>query len=267
MSHFTVVVCLDDPADVWDDLRAALAPFDETREVAPYRKYLPGEPAGDPVYELSTYNPDSKWDSWGVGGDPEWGHFRHHEGHEWQVLLGHDEPWDRARARLPSRHCHGGPKASLDLDGLRAENVAGVAACYDRWLENTAGTAEARPWREFYRQATESSGYSMAKAEKDYFAQPRLRALKGTEFEFRRLGCPIEAFQKPLHLLLEQARLVAVPGWATLTTDGRWLEQTKPGRIGFPPKDEHDHRYLEDANAYIDSLPDTAWLIAADCHI
>jgi hypothetical protein len=93
MSHFTVVVCLDDPADVWDDLRTALAPFDETREVAPYRRYLPGEPAGDPVYELSTYNPDSKWDSWGVGRDPEWGHFRHHDGHKWQVLLVRQPPF------------------------------------------------------------------------------------------------------------------------------------------------------------------------------
>ena len=299
MTHFTVVVCLDDPADVWKDLVAALVPFDQNREVDPYRKPLRGEPAdhrgwlperalkeldrarhpltwahiveahntrspqgypwvvdesGDRAYELSTYNPKSKWDYWGVGGDRERGHFRYYEGHEWQVMLGHDEPWDRARASLPPGHCHGGPKASLDLERLRAEKVASVAERHDRWLECTAGTAEARPWREFDRQATETRGYSTAKAKKDYLAQPRIRALEGTEFDFHQHGCPIDECQRPRHQLLEQARLKAIPTWATLTIDGRWLDQ-------------NDHDYFEEANAYIDSLPDRAWLIAVGCHI
>jgi len=41
MSHFTVVVCIEDP----ERLEAALAPFDENREVEPYRDYEEGEPA------------------------------------------------------------------------------------------------------------------------------------------------------------------------------------------------------------------------------
>lgn len=39
MSHFTVVVCLDDP----EKLDEALAPFDENMQVAPYRSYAEGE--------------------------------------------------------------------------------------------------------------------------------------------------------------------------------------------------------------------------------
>jgi hypothetical protein len=300
MTHFTVIVCLDDPADVWKDLAAALAPFDQNREVDPYREPLRGEPAGyrglfrdrdlkqlerdrQPLtwahvveahnasapdgnrwvvdesgahaFELTTYNPDSEWDAWGVGGDGSRGHFRHHEGQEWQVLLGHDEPWDRTRASLPPGHCHGGPKASLDLGGLRAEHAAAVAERHDRWLAITAGTAEARPWRDFQRQATETRGYSTTKAERDYLAQPRVRALAGTEFDFHERGCLLVELQQPRDVLLEQARLAAVPGWAVLTTDGRWLDR------------DDDPDYLEHANAYVDTLPDRAWLIAVDCHI
>lgn len=102
MTHFRVLVCLK-PGQ---DLEAALAPFDENLEVAPYREYEEGEP-GDQwywdkntdgetatwpqvvgvwnakygesdgemhldddgrAYTMSTRNPRAKWDWWKTGG-------------------------------------------------------------------------------------------------------------------------------------------------------------------------------------------------------
>jgi hypothetical protein len=100
MSHYTVMVI---GPETDDDLAEALAPYDENKEMEPYRDYLDPDPskfwtnndghladwpaiiaeyaakypdssdiplldeAGLP-YEVSTYNPDSKWDWYAIGG-------------------------------------------------------------------------------------------------------------------------------------------------------------------------------------------------------
>lgn len=99
MSHFTVLIAVAKSADTEGALVEALAPFDENMEVAPYRVPMSAEDmermakhygvAADPVAllphmedwhgrageiadgvlcRISTYNPDSKWDWYEVGG-------------------------------------------------------------------------------------------------------------------------------------------------------------------------------------------------------
>ena len=99
MSHFTVTVAL--PGDITADeiqaaLDTALAPYDENKEVEPYVSHTAADIVEDTRYQLyrvkypnctpadwyggemdehgnvlSTYNPDSKWDWWVIGG--RWG--------------------------------------------------------------------------------------------------------------------------------------------------------------------------------------------------
>lgn len=53
-----------------------------------------------------------------------------------------------------------------------------------------------------------------------------------------------------------------------VTLDGKWMA---PGRMGwFAATDATDSTrigYWETANAYIDALPDDAWLVVIDCHV
>ena len=64
------------------------------------------------------------------------------------------------------------------------------------------------------------------------------------------------------------ALVCAVPGYATISTDGRWMAPGKMGWFGVS-SDSTDDRigYWEAANAYIEALPDDTWLVALDCHI
>ena len=68
MSHFTCIVAIDGSVDSGQPLRdaveAALAPFDENIEVSPYIDKTQGN-------VLTTYNPESQWDWWVIGG--RWG--------------------------------------------------------------------------------------------------------------------------------------------------------------------------------------------------
>ena len=64
MSHFSVVVCTEDPAK----LDALMAPYDENLEVAPYRDYKCDEPSGHwavkHLREENGLNPDDATLTW-----------------------------------------------------------------------------------------------------------------------------------------------------------------------------------------------------------
>lgn len=344
MSHYTVIVCLDDP----NHLAEALAPFDENTEVEPYRDYEDGEAheywlysslrradeddrngtgikpykpnelgwssasskdtpevqrqkiaedaaqfraLPNPVswsdivrlhnerypddanpmyydadsgraYQMSTYNPDSKWDWYQVGG--RWkGYFRHLSGAD--VIHGQSGAFGSSISETSLR-CDGGRKSVLDLKGMREEKAAEARETYARWLKVVDGTPEARPWSEFAEVIDKLDDYTIDQARLEYGSQPRVQALKGTDFNV--FECAIEMYQKPERLFVEIERARAVPGYAVLTLDGKWMA---PGRMGWwgvsSDSDSDRAGYWEVANAYLDSLDDSTWLVLVDCHI
>lgn len=303
MSHFSVVVCLNDP----DKLAEVLAPYDENKDTDPYRDYENGNPkdfwavkalrehnvlhADDATltwaqvaeaynarysdddqmlvaedgraYTVSTYNPESKWDYWRVGG--RWGgYFVHRKGCEARVLKP-ERGWDSPDV-IMANTCDGGRKADLDLNALREEKAEKARKTYAEFQALVAGTPEARPWSEFVSLTDKVAGYDIDQARREYHSQPRVQAIHRTDFDW--YDDAIATFQQPERLYVEKERARAVPGFATVTLDGQWMA---PGRMGWfgSSTDSESERigYWEAANAYIESLPDTAWLIAVDCHI
>jgi hypothetical protein len=304
VSHFTVIACVRRP----DDLERALAPFDENREVEPYPDYEEGAPAGywavrslreheglsaddatltweqvaeaanrrypeeSPLlvsdagraYTMSTRNPGAKWDWWVVGG--RWpGRFIYRQEFEAQAI----EPkphWGAPDETIPPLHCDGGPKRALDLGALREEKAVQARKTYAEWRTVTAGTPDALPWSAFADNISPERGYTADEAREEYRSQPRVQAIKDTDFSWH--DDAIAEFQIPESLYVERQRAQAVPGWAILTADGRWMEQ---GRMGWWAMNDATEGsrigYWEAANAYIESLPDDTWLIAVDCHI
>lgn len=303
MSHFSVIVCIDDPNKL-DDV---LAPYDENKDVEPYRDYEKGDAkdfwAVSPLrehnglnpddtsltwaqvaeaynarysdddqllvdesgraYTMSTYNPESNWDYWRIGG--RWGGYFHvRPGFEAKVIKPKRD-WDSPDVVLANT-CDGGPKAALDLDTLREAKAEEARKTYSEFHALVAGTPEARPWSEFVDLLDKVEGFTIDQARSEYHSQPRVEALKGSDFRWH--DDAIAAFQRPERLYVEHERARAVPGYALVTLDGKWMAPGRMGWFGMGSDDESSRiGYWEAANAYIESLPDTAWLIAVDCHI
>lgn len=119
------------------------------------------------------------------------------------------------------------------------------------------------------RKAFQASlSYTSAQARDDYAAQPRIAAIRAHYRGFW-TASPEDVFD---HLsrdeFVQRQRLHAIPGFATLTHEGRWLA---PGRMGWfglsTDTDESQQTYLREANEYLEGLDGAMWLLVIDCHI
>jgi hypothetical protein len=219
---------------------------------------------GARAYTMRTYNPLSRWDYWRVGG--RWGgYFPYRDDRAAQVIKT-ERGWDSPDGIMPL-HCDGGPKSALSLKVMREEKAAEARKLYAEYRTLAEGTPEALPWSAFRDNISEGSGYTIEQAREEYRSQPRYQALAASE-TFRWHDDVIGEFSVPEKLYVERERARAVPGYATLTTDGRWMAPGKMGWFGMGSDDENSRiGYWEAANAYIEALPDDAWLVVLDCHI
>lgn len=225
----------------------------------------------DNIYTTTTRNPEGKWDYWRVGG--RWGgYFRYKEGCEDQVKdftpegNGYDSPKE-----FDPRSCNGGPKGALDLDALRQAKVTEFLDRVREFEAIVAGTPEALPWKHFYDRMQAEESYAAQQAREDYNTQPRVMRIHGVESDFRYASDAIGRFQldaRELKIATEKARAAAVPGYATVTLEGKWMAPGEMGWFGTSTESESEQiGYWEVANAYIESLPDEVYLIALDCHV
>ena len=214
-------------------------------------------------YRVTTYNPDSKWDYWRIGG--RWGGSFPFDPDFASEVLTPERGWD-SPDKLKLLSCDGGPKRALDLGKMRDDAAEEARETYRAYHALTGHLPEALPWQVFADNVSEGNGYTIEQAREEYHKQPRVQALRGTDFQWRE-DC-IKEFGVSEDTYAEKARAGAVPGFAVVTTDGRWMA---PGSMGwFAVTDATDGsriQYLEAANAYIESLPDDAWLVTVDMHI
>lgn len=304
MSHYTVLVAIDPNDPKRSDVETALAPFYEGMEVEPYRDYETGEPAdhwswekapaapaeptwaqvaevhnakyGDEslyvdtdgrAYTMSTYNPQSKWDWWQIGGRwtgwfqvlPEW------IGHA-DVING--QPGLMTAANTDPDKCDGGRKRVLDFARTRDWAQVDEAERYAKFQKLVEGTPEATLWSAFvYLHEGEPDRYPIEHAREQYRIQPRVAALKGTDFDFWTADA-LERFQRPREEVLARAAARAVPGYALLTLDGQWKEPGKMGWFGMSTDTpQSQDAYYVWANEYVDSLDDEVLLVLVDVHI
>lgn len=235
MSHFTVTVCTKDP----DRLDEILAPFDENREGAE----------------------DAKWDWWQIGG--RWtGYFPYRAEFASEVIRGTP---GLGGGKVAALHCDGGPKRALDLGALREEKAAEARKQYAEFHALIAGTPKAKSWASF-RDDLDAERLTIEEARLQYHNQPAVQALNGTDFRW--YDDPLSEFSLPESLYVEREKARAVPGFATITLDGRWMA---PGEMGWfavtDATEDSQIGYWEAANAYIESLPDDVYIVVVDCHI
>ena len=304
MSHSVVIVAL--PAggdDVKAALDAALTPFDENREVEPYRDYETGsarehwswdtnpeipEPTwaqvadafnakyGDEeqmliaedgrAYTLSTRNPQAKWDWWQIGG--RWtGYFRVRPAWIGDENLINGEPDAMTDANTDRERCDGGPKRMLDFAAMRdwAEVDEGAKWKDFRAIADKHPDTKSWAWH-LARVHDDSDPMTIEQARAAYHGQPGVQALNDTDFRWH--DDPHETFAVDLAAFQANARRDAVPGWSLLTLDGRWREKGHMGWFGMSDAtDESTVAYKTWANEYLESLEDDVILVAVDVHI
>lgn len=284
-------------------LSDALAPFDENREVEPYRDYETGEPRqhwswdanpdvpeptwaqvadafnakygdeeqmlvgeGGRAYTLSTRNPHAKWDWWLPGG--RWtGYFRVRL--EWvgDENLINGEPGSMTDANTDRERCDGGPKRMLDFQAMRdwAEVDEGAKWKAFRAIADQHPGTKSWAWH-LQRVNDDSDPMTIEQARTAYHEQPGVQALNDTDFRW--YDDPYETFAVDLATYQANARRDAVPGWSLLTLDGQWREKGRMGWFGMSDAtDESTAAYKTWANEYLENLDDDVIIVAVDVHI
>ena len=219
-------------------------------------------------YKMTTYNLDSKWDWYQVGG-------RWHEyfplksegigdprivGGERSLVAVHQDP---LRKPKPS-YADGGPRGLLDLEFKRIESADTAGAEWDEWHAFAADFPPARPWSYYVDLFADE----ITKAREQYGAQPLVQAFRKDRSHKWLFGDPISQFSGTREDYVQTARDAAVPGFALLTLDGHWVAPGEMGWFGVS-SDNPDTRsaYHKRVNSYIDDLDPEAIVVLVDAHI
>ena len=233
MSHFSVLVIGEDP-------ESQLAPYDENLEVAPYK---------DDDGDKTTYNPQSKWDWYVLGGG--WtGFFKIKPGTP--CVVGRPgvltEPatkgWaDRARLR------------DVDLEGMQdeaerkcRERIAKLAGIKRDWL----------PWEEMEKRYA-----SIDACREAYWAQRGPREAHAALDLF---------FASPDKYLASDEDLIATARADVLATfaivkDGVWYERGEMGWFACVANEKSAAAWRDEVAALLADLPPDTLLSLYDCHI
>lgn len=267
--HWAVDACRENdllPAEgelTWPQVAAAVNARYEHRTDDP--DYLRIDADGR-AYTTSTYNPQSKWDWWVIGG--RWtGYFAVKPEHDGDPRLITGRPGTFGN-RAEGGRVDGGPRGLLDFDRLRNTKAKEAGEQYDRWTRLVDGLPEALPWSHFHdRYQADRNGYPIQRARADYASQPRVQATRQSE-EFTWLDCVIASFSVSRDEYMQQAADGAVPGFAYLGLDGVWQAPGEMGWFGMSSDAEADRVvYRRRMNELLDGLDPAVILVAVDCHI
>jgi hypothetical protein len=154
----------------------------------------------------------------------------------------------------------GGPARLLDLDVMREDLAERYWNRWQLWQQIVAGSPDAKPWWHFYdRHAADPDKYTWDHARHGFASQPQVaRMLTYNAHPGRLAELPtdhLDAFYAGPHAYCMYGWLQAIPADTMLTADGRLLA---PISRRYP--DQLD--YLRSANDHLNSLADTAVLVA-----
>jgi hypothetical protein len=227
------------------------------------------EPESDRAYTMSTYNPESKWDYWRIGG--RWsGHFQAIQDlpPRAEVLVS-ESHWDGPK-EFKRHSCDGGRKSLLDFEAMRDHDGAEAAGRFDRWLAMVEQYGPIQPWAFFSDQVDLT--LTIREARRLYGEQPLVAAhdkLPDGERLIGHFGEPLDVeFGTTREEYVRLAREAAVPAYGLVSLAGEWIA---PGRMGWfgmssdgPGEREGYHLAV---NRYLEELKPDTFLVVIDCHI
>lgn len=283
MSHFTVTV-------FGDNLEDLLAPFDENIEMERvdeesldhFKKYCikenpdesnlsmeelykihgndwnnkSWEKDGDTWYKFSSYNPNSKWDWYKIGG--RWtGYFKLKNGSKGNI----GEPG--LEKSIPENgYADILLKKDIDIEFMRNEQEEKAAIIYDKAkiLIDKYGNGLIA-WSKVMgdEKITEEQ-------RNNYNNQPLVKAFKERTEDFGFMP-DIESFMVTRKSFLQTARNSAITTFAFITSEGEWVEKGSMGWWGCVSNEKDSDVWNKVFSDYFDSLPDDTKITLVDCHI
>lgn len=214
------------------------------------------------LFTWSTYNPDSKWDWYQVGG--RWaGKFSIKSDASpidfsmgelsWGWDVGADDPRFANKADVAK-------KRAIDFEAMR--DVARKEA-NERWDQYEAAVADYGPLPESFMDLDRTSE-EFAAAREAYWQNATVVALREV---IGFMAFPTEEFAGTRADYVQRAANGVVPGFAYLDHNG-WIEPGKMGWFGMSSDTpESRDEYNAKINQIIDELPDDVTLVNVDCHI
>lgn len=242
MSHFTVMV-------IGDAIQAQLAPYDENKEVPEY-KNSDGEP--------STYNPDSKWDWYQIGG--RWtGFFKLKPG-----ALG-----VRGEPGLMTIPCQDGYADSakirdIDFEFMMKAEASAAAAAYDK-LEAALEGAKLSDLPIFEDLLLKYGRENIEDARTEYWGNPTIKRLSDAGvMPFTRTAQEVYGPDRATYIT---RRSIGSYIPYALLHEGRWVARGEMGWFGFSDDKESTERWTQKVDEFLKTLPDDTTLTIVDCHI
>jgi hypothetical protein len=160
----------------------------------------------------------------------------------------------------------GGPIMLLNLDALEARAAEHAWQRWTVWSQVVRGTPPAQPFWRFvdrHRQQHTRNPYTLARAQQDYLAQPRVQAMAiynaTAEPERQIPTSELEALQVNCDSYVAVAQMRAVAADAVVTVDQTLLA----------PADQRlttVHRFLQRAHTYLHTLSGAHRLVALATH-
>jgi len=292
VSHFTVLVIGDDPEH-------QLAPYDESLECEPYRQQQvteedwarfvnyykaressPSTLTREQLYDLhggewnkrawkfeggewwedTTYNFESKWDWYQLGG--RWtGYFKLKEGRT--GLVGNTEVFDnQVREGWVDRAAIG----DIDFEGMRLDAAEGARKLYKQVIKVAGGPIKApkRSWKEFLDDGSYGGDYD--KRRQDYWIQPEIRVWKKVQDKCNLFLTPIKEFLVTEEEYVQKRAKAAIVTYAVVK-DGKWYEKGEMGWFGCSSNEKAHDDWVDEFYSLLDSLPEDTILSLYDCHI
>lgn len=174
--------------------------------------------------------------------------------HRWQ----HRHMFDLRKGR--PAYCAGGPVSLLDLDGVRHAAGFGAGVRHTQWQHVVHGTPRANAWHVFQaRYFSEPAKYPLARAEAEFWQQPRVSAMRLHNMNRPPAGqLPIE------HLEMFEAGSATYQHYAAASTVCGDAMLTADGRIIAPAGDALSYRitYLDQATRHLGTIAPGEKLLA-----
>ncbi len=218
-------------------------------------------PSGTKLYSyLSTYNPNSKWDWWSIGG--RWsGFFRLKSGETGvrgdRTSYSFDEPLDPVDPSLADQV----RKEQIDFTSMRAHAMQKAHEEFTEYEQIVTGLPIPRRWDE-----VRTNSPTIELAREVYNAQPYIRALRDSKNFWGFYGEPLDTYGVGRELFVERAKNNAGIPYA-IVSEGVWRQKGQMGWWGISTDEMDQDEWNALVQRFYDQLPDKALLTAVDCHI
>jgi hypothetical protein len=213
-------------------------------------------------YEYTTYNPDSKWDWYSLGG--RWsGFFKMKAGID--PITGRPGVFGNVPEEGYSDQAY---KKDIDFEGMKNDAGEKARADHKKVMEIFGGVIPVLEykWKDLIKDEARTADMDATRA--FYHNQPEMIKVKEIinrhrdELDF---FFDIEEFEPDEEKHVQEAKDSAIATYAVLK-DGEWIGKGEMGWFGMSSGDMDQDEWNKKVSELIDSLPEDTLLSMYDCH-